>query len=761
MNDNLIAFLRQKLDLFPFERDLDLERFLIENLDEPSMLPIPAKLFLVDEVRPEGYGFPVAKSISFEELEAKLDKWLEQEIAARIGAKARDAEALDAYRAKVVKLAQNALHSSILADYHAVFWLVHSSQVARLFTALPRRIMAATPQLSRDQADTMKYLIHAKWASAIREAIPEIQNQGAAIAPGLDDRKLRFLRFVVDNPLIATEDFISSDLRELRSYFTGSVRKDLTPFRRHFDEMRDLLRTLIESDRLFRRSVALLGYPEGKLSPLMILDQRMQRLLAEHPSSRVAPDPLLFELTSRRLVEYFVVHALRRGIVRMTTTKEGDNVVEEHGKSVNYSRAIRPMDFGRRGVVEPIIFRYGLVYDITSFTQTLGEIARGGKQDEQISYRQMLEFQRELAEITGRHTLQFEKFLGDGAFYTSRRATRSINAAIEIQQFYSAMRAQGFAFNKGMRIALNYGYYRLLPMQISTDGAEIKEFYGPGIVELSRLTTGKATKELEDIQHLLLTHGYDQMDVYRFFAPLSRDVDTTEEALQKREFYAYINANGHLINEGIVCSIPFLRQLSEEASADEQKFYRLRTPWANYIGFPSASDTSAYIGIRVLGSVSLKGIGSVEVGEVVRLTPPEADISVIEDKRPLLQLLQQERNRSTASKVEHDDIEISTGDLVVCESHVRDDAPAVILVGEWDPVADEVRRPIQLASDDAERYGLSVPLTVEAVEMQCVAYHKLYRTLSRLETLPNFPVQAIRENTNFNGYIIGNTVERL
>jgi hypothetical protein len=429
-----------------------------------------------------------------------------------------------------------------------------------------------------------------------------------------------------------------------------------------------------------------------------------------------------------------------------------------------YSRAIRPMNFGRRGVVEPTVYRYGLVYDITSFTETLGEIARGGKDEEQHSYRQMLDFQRELADITKRHGLQFEKFLGDGAFYTSRRATRSLQAAIEIQRFYATARLNGFAFNKGMRIALNYGYYRLLPMQVSADGTQIMEFYGPGIVELSRLTTGKATKELEDIQHLLLAHGYDQNDVYRFFAPLSKSVDHAFIAQQQREFYAFVNENGHLINEGIVVSIPFLKQLSTELIEDSQKMYRLRAPWHVYLGFPAAAPHGGYIGMRLLGSVSLKGIGQQDIAEVVWLSSNDADISLLDDPKPLLQLLHQERHRQaarSADTAEYSDSEIGRVDLVVCESVAVTGEEPMILVGEWDPVSEEVRRPIRLDGVAAERYGLAIPLTVQAVESQSIAYQKLYRKLSRIETLPSFSVGAIRANTNFNGFIIGATVEPL
>ena len=80
----------------------------------------------------------------------------------------------------------------------------------------------------------------------------------------------------------------------------------------------------------------------------------------------------------------------------------------------------------------------------------------------------------------------------------------------------------------------------------------ITEFYGPGIVELSRLTTGKANKEIEEFASFLVAHGYDQQKVQLFFAPLSGGVDVIDHAQHAREFYAYVNSNGHLVNEGIV-----------------------------------------------------------------------------------------------------------------------------------------------------------------------------------------------------------------
>lgn len=739
--------------MFPFRRDLDVRHFLADVLGATAdLLPVPAKIFLLDELAPKCYGFPITSVPMLDELESKATRWLTEEVKARdprgqSASASRSTDLLSAYAGLAAKISANAHGSSILADYHSVFWLLHTQQMARLFTGLPRQIAELLPGLRRDEADRIKYSLHGKWLLTVREIAGDAQG---------------FLGLILDNPLLSSEDFISTDLRELRAYVAGHLHREFAPFMASFEELRRQAADQMR-EPVFRRAMILLGYPESGLSVVALLDPRVRQLLADSPTFRPAPDQAIFDGLSRKLLEFFILYALRRGIVWMKTTEEGDNVAED-GEAV-YSRGIRPMNFGRRGVVEPIVYRYGLVYDITSFTQTLGEIARGGKGEEQTSYRQMLEFQRELADITRRYGLQFEKFLGDGAFYTSRRATRAIQTAVEIQQFYSRARAEGFAFNKGMRIALNYGYYRLLPMQVSSDGTQIMEFYGPGIVELSRLTTGKATKELEDIQQLLLTHGYDQGEVYKFFAPLSRSVGRAESLEQDREFYAYVNENGHLINEGIVVSIPFLKQLSTEMEEEGQKIYRLRTSWSVYVGMAMSGDRGGYVGLRLLGTVSLKGIGTQEIGEVVHLKADEAEVSIISDAKSLLQILQQERNRSAAHRVggPMDDQEpsVGTADLVVCESLAQSGSEAVLLVGEWDPISEEVRRPIRLDGTEAERYGLAVPISAESVESQSVAYQKLYRALSRVETLPSFPVDAIRRNTNFSGFIIGATVEPL
>ena len=753
MNDHLIGFFRERAELFPFERRVDLERFLVDNQQDPDILPVPSKLFSAYDSEMQGYGFPVTRSEPVEELEGKLLKWLEEEVKARRdqGPKGRVEDAFRAYRTHALKLAQNALQSSILSDYHTIFWLLHSQQASRLFGNLPRLAEAMAADGARDQNDTLKYVVFAKWTQAVRELIPEITSQ-RGLAPGFDDRRLRFVRLIADNPLIASEEFINNDFKELRTYFAGSARRDFAAFNQWIVDNRSLLQQLFDTNPVFRRAITLLGYPDVG-SPLVILDRRVQQLLVDQ-LGQPWPDQQFLETFCTRLIEYFVVHQLRRGILWMPASTAGDAL----GDQDSAMRALRPMDFGRRGVVEAVVYRFGLVYDITEFTQTLGDAARGGKTEEQTSYLQMLGFQSQLAEVAKRHHLQFEKFLGDGAFYTSRRAIRTCEAALDIQQYYSAMRSKGFVFNKGMRIAINYGYYRLLPMKVSAEGGDIKEFYGPGVVELSRLTTGKATKTIEDVQHLLITMGYDESEVYRFFQPVLRDVDTSEDVLRQREFYAYVNAHGNLINEGIVASLPFIKELSSEIAADREVLYRMRTVWATYIGF-SMGTSGMYAGARLLGSVNLKGIGNMEVAELVRLSTDQAEISPVEDEQTLMPLLQQERNRSTAQRISGGEFVSAPSELVVCESYLNDGL--VILIGEWDAAAGEVRRPIRLGVDEAERYGLFLPLSAETVLTQTAAYQKLYEELSQFETLPAFSISTIHENGSFSAFIIGETVQRI
>ncbi|HVT04122.1 MAG TPA: hypothetical protein VHL58_12205 [Thermoanaerobaculia bacterium] len=776
MNRALSTYLTQRPESSPFVLSVDLERSLAELFKNPDwILPRPYKIFYSDESLAPTLGFPVSATEGLRDLESKLDRWLAEEVrwqADRSQNKERLQQAFSTYVSLVMKLAENAMLSNLLADYHGVFWLAHSVDLSRHITGIPRRLSIIDTNVGRTQGDTLKYRIFSKWSLEMREQMSQLTARLAPALDGEEERGLRFFRLLQENVLILTEEFIGPDLRELRSFFQGYIHRDFLAFKESFDRLFATVAELIKRDPTFRGAVTLLGVnPERGLPLGLVFDSRFQKFIFEHlvvEELMTREEREQLSSLSRRLQEYSILHQLRRAIIWMTTTPNGDILPVEKGPGVSYSRATRPIDFARPGVVDPMVYRFGLMYDITAFSETLGNLARAGRKPEISSYRQMVYFQRKVGSIADRHVLQFEKFLGDGAFYTTRRALRLVFAAVEIQRFYSEMRRKGFAFNKGLRLALNFGYYRLLPMKGTPDSPEhVMEFYGPGIIELSRLTTGKANKEIEEIQGFLVAHGYDSATVHQFFAPLARGVDVVDRETHQREYYAYVNQNGHLVNEGIVASLLLLQELSTELTVNPRPLFRLRASWGNYIGFSSTLEGIDFIGFRLLGVVSLKGLEKIEVTEIVRFRRDDVRTEPIEEEEPLYNLVRQQYHQPdggpSAKLDDETSATVSGGDaeLMLCSADPDSDATSYIIVGEWDARTDEVRKSVQLDNFDLDLVGLVLPLTAESLESSREKLREFYRTTRSLQPCTDIPLGHIRQRSNFLAFFIGRTIEGL
>ncbi|MGZ4778921.1 MAG: hypothetical protein ACXV5L_06970 [Thermoanaerobaculia bacterium] len=631
---------------------------------------------------------------------------------------------------------------------------------------------ALDSQVGRLQGDPLKYRLFAKWATETRDQMTQIGARAAAILDGDEQRGLQFFRMLQDSVLIFTDEFVGPDLRELRSFITGHLRRDFQSFRDGFERLRETAVALLKSDLSFRSVLPLFGVnPEQGVPLALLLNGRFQNLLFENPTVQNVvsrEDREQIQSISRRVREFAVLNQLRRGIVWMSATPDGEVVAADRKTGVTYSRSTRPLDFGRPGVVDPLVHRFGLIYDISNFSETLGNVRRAGRKEEISSYRQMLLFQRKLEAVAQRHRLQFEKFLGDGGFYTTRRAIRLVRAAVEIQRAYADMRSKGFAFNKGLRIALNFGYYRLLPMKTSPEATErITEFYGPGIVELSRLTTGKASKELDEIASFLVARGYDPAKVQNFFSPLTGGVDMIDKAQHAREFYAYLNANGNLVNEGIVTSMSLVQELSNELTNEGQPLHRLRLPWGSYIGFAPAVTGVEYIGIRHLGTVSLKGLDNIEISEIVPFAPGEAEAQPLDSVEPLVAILRQDfHQRGEAPPV----IDTTTTtervvetELVVCVQPEIQDPNGEVLIGEWDPQSDNLDRPIRLPREDFRRlFSLGSTFTGEELGMKKDSVRDLYNRLLSDQTVgPSVSLEAYRNDSTYEAFVLGAVVEKL
>jgi hypothetical protein len=775
MPSPLVTYLESRPDTATFLLASELERTVEEIFPRAdTLLPRPYKIFPADETQAPSLGFPVADAPVMRELDAKLDRWLAEEVAWQAGrqqaAKEKAQIAYSAYMTQLLRLAENALMSNLLSDYHAVFWLAHSFDLAKQFSSIPRRVSTFDTQTGRTQGDAFKYRIFAKWASDTREAMAQLATKASSILDGEEQRGLQFFRLLTDDVLILSEEFIGPDLRELRSFVNGYLRRDFQAFRDSIERIREIAIDLLQRDRTFRAALALLGSPAETVSMALLLDTRFQTFLFEQNAIQSAvtrEDREQLQLIAKRLREFAILNQLRRGITTMTVTAE-NQIVSADKRATVYSRSTRPMDFGRPGVVDPMVHRFGLIYDISNFTETLGNIRRGGRKEEISSYRQMLLFQRKLDSIADRHLLQFEKFLGDGAFYTTRRALRLVRAAVEIQRCYADVRRKGFAFNKGVRIALNFGYYRLLPMK-GSGNERITEFYGPGIVELSRLTTGKANKEIEEFASFLITHGYDQAKVQVFFAPLARGVDVIDHTQHAREFYAYVNNSGHLVNEGIVGSFSLLQELSNELTAEGQQLYRLRAPWGTYIGFAPSLTGLEYIGVRLIGMVSLKGLDEVQVGEIVPFAPGEVEAQPIDGTDPLVLVIRQEFHQEREpdlqlpSAKEFDTTtseQVLEPEMVVCLRNEPDGTENDVIIGEWDPHTDDLRRPLRFPRGDFIRlFDLRGELTPELLTTRRETVRDLYNRLCDRTPSPAVPLADFRDT--YATFVLGAVVEKL
>src|SRR5260370_41580913 len=147
--------------------------------------------------------------------------------------------------------------------------------------------------------------------------------------------------------------------------------------------------------------------------------------------------------------------------------------------------------------------------------------------------------------------------------------------------------------------------------------AERYEFFGHGLVELSRLVTGKATQEIDEVKTLLINHGYPEPTVHRFFAPLAEgDLDVVDKREEARPFYAYINRNGTLFNNGLVATHAFVAQLDRQLGP--APLSRGSDGDRSYVVMAVDDDGERLpVGVRKLGVARLKGLGGLAVYELV------------------------------------------------------------------------------------------------------------------------------------------------
>ncbi|HEX5758321.1 MAG TPA: hypothetical protein VF121_03940 [Thermoanaerobaculia bacterium] len=600
-----------------------------------SSLPLPKAVFLEDETATPLQGFPVLLSDGLAQLREALAQYVLHEERLQLAILRREPPEIRAYnlaweryRELLARAVENATLSSYGRRFPEIFWLHHSLDLARLLKETPRRVVRADLELGRRSGDQIKYRVYERAMDRLLSAAYDVAQRLASATDEAEEVLFpRLLTRMRDNVLIFSEDHVGRDLAELGSYFHGMLRIDGRDFRERLERTVRWHVEQLETDRELREAVThLLG-----VEPWHAREEALKRpgylsYLATrrgYSPVKLLPPPLLsvWEGLLVKLQEFEALHAMRR--LLLTVERRGALLICRDGSGgrgglrgeIRLSPATRPLDFLEPWVLDPKVDRCGMIYDISEFSETVSYLHRSGAEIQDAGFRAMFRFQRRVNGLAAAHRIKLEKYLGDGAFYSGREARRMLRAAVELQRQYREALRDGFPFDRGLRLALNYGQYRLIPMGAGQEGVgEHYEFFGHGLIELSRLTSGKTMREIEEVKSLLVNQGYPEQTVNRFFEPLARrNLDVVDKQEEARPFYAYISRDGTLVNNGIVATARFLAQLDGEIPGAALQ----RTAWSGrtYVVLPL--DGSLAVGVRKLGLARLKGLETVDVFEVV------------------------------------------------------------------------------------------------------------------------------------------------
>ncbi len=596
--------------------------------DAATRMPRPYWLYSETEQAPLVLGFPLRDSTQWEAFGRDLGRLIEAEIAYR-RALAQKAEVsksslVDARRLMVGKIAE-ILENAYQHDYGQrlpeVFLLALTRETAMRLQAATRALHASAPELQPEAVDEIRYAAAHRVADVMQRARSQALDrlrQTEAIEP--TQASQQFFDLLRDDALPFAEVRLGTELRELTSFIHGHFKLDATRFRALVRTTADQLRALRAQDPSFEPVLRAMdpdapGLPEDRL----VFSQAVLTLVDvwSHPATpRLSADlRRLFADLAQRCRRFEVIAALRDKIVPVNE-RGFSTLGHVQGRQVQLAATTRPFDFTAPGVLPSVVRRYGLLYDLVEFTQLLEERRRRGRSAEEQAMRQMVRFLARVDAIRERHRLKFEKFLGDGSFFSARSARSVFLAAAELRQLYEGMRGDGFAFDRGLRIAVNVGSYHLLPMVEAAVSRPQFEFFGHGLVELARLTTGKTTHEVEDITDFLIASGYDLHRVIEFLEPV-RHATRFAEFLKDRPYAAFLAENGELVNLGTVMTEGFIRDLETEWGGlpmAEADCYGTR--WLLLATAPG-EQPAPWVGLRSMGTARLKGLEPTQLAEMV------------------------------------------------------------------------------------------------------------------------------------------------
>jgi hypothetical protein len=721
-----------------------------------SCLPAPYPIFGADEERIITYGYPILISDGMWKHRQELDRLVSIETTHRLGRKVESRGSWDqvkTQRDRYLRATSAIFENVLMNDYGRglmeIFLLFHSGDVVRSLSQVAKMVQLHSSSTTRKQIEEYRQYTAGVIADLInRAAMAAVDNLKQLVDGPTTLTMSPLLGVICHDQLLLTDSSPPGDLSQLSGYLRY----------RHHQHAQELIALCTEALRRLGEMVR--RHPEmGSLlstagaaklrldQPKILLEPRLLDALTAAgllPTLNLKPtDAQLLRDLGMRLKTAELLASLRRRIRPME--RRGTHLVLGGVSSATpIAPSTRPFDFASPGVVESLVRRCGLVYDLTNFTAVLEAVRKEGQQAEEKALQFMYVFQNRLEEIRQRRVLNFEKFLGDGALYSSRRAIRVLAAAAEIQRLYDHLRHSGFPFDQGIRIALNFGTYRLLPMLNRVGDSMRFEFFGHGIVELARLTTGKSTREVEEIAEFLVHAGYDPTDVDSFLAPLlaARGGQQTGE---DRPYAATIDVRGELINEGIVLTLQFVQELERELDRPPSGVVQFDgLDWAVFAVDPHDPAT-LHVGLRYLGVARLKGLSPQELMEAVVWEDPPSEPRPLDIPTSLVELLRQ-LNHGQPDHLEEEQDEISEDLLVV--SYIQSNGDRRWVFGEYRHLDDVVLHAIHVPIDLSE-HDPTEPVETWLFRNRTLLVQR-YGELRSQNPGQSTPLSAFR---NLNGYL--------
>jgi hypothetical protein len=453
--------------------------------DAGVRLPAPQPIFLEGEKATALSGYLMVETpelLRFETaLGQALDATTERLVRQRRG-DAAPADAADlawrAYLGMLEQATENVTASDYGRRYPAVFWLYQSEVAARWLSRCPARALALDPDLGEAAAAEIKYAVFEEFVRGADRTLRIIARRIAAEGEPREDLFPPLFTSMRDNVLIMSEVAIDKDLESLEAYFQGFLREDGRDFRRRWRRLRLWHAGVLEQDRGLRHLARLLAELLRGQSPDILLATPGYVSYLASTASGYDPELLLsprqveiWEVLLVRLRTFELLHNLRRLLLRLRRV-EGRLVcpaaeAERLGApahEIYLSPTLRPLDFMSPWVVDPGVNRSGLLYDLVHFTRRVSQLRDAPPDRQESAFRAFYHLQRQLDRIAQEHRLYHEKYLGDGSFYTGRDCVRLLVAAVRMQRAYRDALRRGFPFDDGIRVALNHGHYRLLPL---------------------------------------------------------------------------------------------------------------------------------------------------------------------------------------------------------------------------------------------------------------------------------------------------------